>query len=135
MQQPAENRRVHVLLTFALEPELVQQIEAVDSRLEVRVLGQEARQLFRGQRKYPSELEAQTARRELEEAMSADHVCYFLTQAAEAIDFLNARQHTVNGQRMAIRHCDVKPSNLLLHGKDVKLADFSRRCRTVAYLP
>jgi serine/threonine protein kinase, bacterial len=72
--------------------------------------------------------------RELEEPMSADHVCYFLGQAAEAIDFLNARQHLVNGQRMAIRHCDVKPSNLLLLGKNVMLADFSLAVPTTATL-
>lgn len=71
-----EDGRLHVLLTFALEPELVQQIEAVDPRIEVRALGQAARQLFRGQRKYPSELEAQTARRELEEAMSWAEVLF-----------------------------------------------------------
>lgn len=69
-------RRVNVLITFALEPELVRQIEAVDPRLDVRVLGQEARQLFRGQRRYPSELEAQTARRELEEAMAQAEVLF-----------------------------------------------------------
>lgn len=67
--------RLRVLITFALEPELAQQIEAVDPRIEVRVLGQQARQLFRGL-KYPSELEAQTARRELEEAMSAAEVLF-----------------------------------------------------------
>src|SRR3990172_8486989 len=70
------DRRVHVLLTFALEPELVSQIEAVDPRLDVRALGQGARQLFRGQSRYPSELEAQTARRELEEAMSWAEVLF-----------------------------------------------------------
>jgi len=64
-----------VLITFALNEELVQQIEAVDPRIEVRVLGQQARQLFRGLR-YPSELEAQTARRELEEAMAEAEVLF-----------------------------------------------------------
>src|SRR5262249_814084 len=54
----------------------------------------------------------------------ADHLCYFLAQAAEAIDFLNARRHLVNGTRVAYRHGDVKPSNLLLQGRVVKLADF-----------
>jgi serine/threonine protein kinase len=63
--------------------------------------------------------------RELEEPMSANHVCYFLEQAAQAIDFLNTRQHLINDQRMALRHCDVKPSNLLIQGKSVKLADFT----------
>lgn len=53
------------------------------------------------------------------------HLCTYLTQAAEAIDFLNARQHTINEQRVAVRHCDVKPSNLLVLGGTVKLADFS----------
>jgi serine/threonine protein kinase len=70
--------------------------------------------------------------RELHEPMTADHVCYFLSQAAEAIDFLNTRQHVINGQRMAIRHCDVKPSNLLLQGNGVKLADFSLAVPTMA---
>ncbi len=76
MEREAEERQVRVLVTFALEPELVEQIEGVDRRLEVVVLGQEARQLFRGQRKYPSELEAQTARHELEEAMSGAEVLF-----------------------------------------------------------
>jgi phosphoglycerate dehydrogenase-like enzyme len=72
----AGDRRVNVLITFALEPELVQQIEAVDPRLDVRVLGQHARQLFRGGLRYPSELEAQTARQELEEALGDAEVLF-----------------------------------------------------------
>jgi phosphoglycerate dehydrogenase-like enzyme len=68
--------RTRVLITFALEPELVEQIEGVDPRLEVRVLGQGARQLFRGGRRYPSELEAQTARQELEEALGGAEVLF-----------------------------------------------------------
>ena len=62
----------------------------------------------------------------------ADHLCYFLTQAAEAIDYLNTRQHQINGQRVAYRHCDVKPSNLLVQGRTVKLADFSLAVQTTA---
>ncbi|OGO53018.1 MAG: hypothetical protein A2148_00795 [Chloroflexi bacterium RBG_16_68_14] len=73
---------VRVLITFALEPELVQQIEAVDPRIQVRVLGQGARQLFRGQRRYPSELEAETARRELGEAMAQAEVLFGFWGAA-----------------------------------------------------
>jgi phosphoglycerate dehydrogenase-like enzyme len=69
------DRRLRVLLTFALDDDLVRQIEAVDPRIEVRVLGQQARQLFRGLR-YPSELEAQTARRELEDAMAEAEVLF-----------------------------------------------------------
>jgi serine/threonine protein kinase len=62
---------------------------------------------------------------ELDQPMSAEHVAFFLSQAADAIDFLNARQHTINGQRVAFRHCDIKPNNLLVRGNMVKLADFS----------
>jgi len=74
-----------------------------------------------------------------------EHVCYFLEQAAEALDYLNTRQHMFNGNRVAVRHCDVKPSNLLIMDKHIKLADFSvsvqsstptcqfRRAGTLAY--
>lgn len=53
-----------------------------------------------------------------------EHTCHYLTQAAKGLDFLNARQHDVNGIRVAVQHCDVKPSNLLLVGDRVKVADF-----------
>jgi serine/threonine protein kinase len=62
---------------------------------------------------------------EYNQPIVAEHLCFYLRQAASALDFLNARQHLVNGQRVGFRHCDVKPSNLLLLGKTVKLADFS----------
>jgi serine/threonine protein kinase len=55
----------------------------------------------------------------------AEHVCHYLGQIAGALDFLNTRQHRVDGRCVAIRHCDVKPSNLLLFGETAKLADFS----------
>jgi serine/threonine protein kinase, bacterial len=48
-----------------------------------------------------------------------------LLEAAEALDFLNARQHQVNGRIVAIQHCDVKPTNLLLVEDKLKVADFS----------
>lgn len=52
-------------------------------------------------------------------------VCLYLSQAAQALDFLNAHQHIIDGQRVGLQHCDIKPSNLLLFGEDtVKLADF-----------
>jgi serine/threonine protein kinase, bacterial len=47
-----------------------------------------------------------------------------LAQAAVAIDFLNAHVHNVDGQIVAFQHGDIKPSNLLLFGDTVKLADF-----------
>jgi serine/threonine protein kinase len=53
-----------------------------------------------------------------------EHACLLLTQAAKALDFLNAPQHAVEGRRVAIQHCDIKPSNLLLFGDHLKVADF-----------
>lgn len=51
-------------------------------------------------------------------------LCPLLTQAAAAIDFLNTRRHQHEGRTVAIQHCDIKPSNLLLFGDTLKLADF-----------
>jgi serine/threonine protein kinase len=54
-----------------------------------------------------------------------EHVCLLLSEAAEALDFMNARRHQVNGRVVAIQHCDVKPSNLLVVEDVLKVADFS----------
>lgn len=53
----ARDGKLHVLITFALEPDLIERITKVDqARIEVSVLGQGQRQLLRGYR-YPSERE------------------------------------------------------------------------------
>ncbi len=65
-----------------------------------------------------------TYRQELGTPILPEHTCLLLTQAAAALDFLNARRHTIDGRTAAIQHCDVKSSNLLLFGETVKLADF-----------
>jgi len=55
--RPAGDDRLHILVTFALEPELVEEIRAVaPDRIEVELLGQDQRRLLRGF-KYPSERE------------------------------------------------------------------------------
>lgn len=59
-------------------------------------------------------------------------VCYYLGQVAAALDFLNARRHDADGQRVSVQHCDVKPTNLLLFGETVKLSDFGVSALTSA---
>lgn len=61
---------------------------------------------------------------ELGTPIPPEQICLYFAQAAEVLDFLNARQHRVNGQLVGVQHCDVKPSNLLLCGDQVKLSDF-----------
>jgi serine/threonine protein kinase len=56
--------------------------------------------------------------------LPADVLLDFLAQAADALDFLNARQHVVRGFRVGFQHGDVKPSNLLVFGEQLRLADF-----------
>jgi serine/threonine protein kinase, bacterial len=51
-------------------------------------------------------------------------VCQYLHQAAQAIDFLNTRHHHSGGRLVSFRHGDVKPSNILIVGDTIKLADF-----------
>ena len=61
---------------------------------------------------------------EYQTALPALLVAGYLKQAALALDFLNARRHNFDGRQVGFMHCDVKPSNLLLMGQVVKLADF-----------
>ena len=51
-------------------------------------------------------------------------VAGYLRQAAAGLDYLNARRHNLDGRIVGYMHGDVKPSNLLLVGEMVKLADF-----------
>jgi serine/threonine-protein kinase len=71
---------------------------------------------------------------EFNQPMVAEHVCHYLGQIAAALDFLNTRQHNLDGCRVALRHCDVKPSNLLLFGETAKLADFSVATQSTSQL-
>ncbi|MBI3461936.1 MAG: protein kinase, partial [Planctomycetes bacterium] len=51
-------------------------------------------------------------------------VLKYLTDAAEALDYLGRPIHRTNGHTVRIQHRDVKPANLLLQGDAVKVADF-----------
>lgn len=57
-------------------------------------------------------------------AMPPKEACMYLSQAAEGIDFLNAKKHRIHGQLVGYQHCDIKPSNILLLGNEVKLTDY-----------
>jgi serine/threonine protein kinase len=66
----------------------------------------------------------EVCRAELGTPLPPDHLCPLLAQAAEGLDFLNARQHYLHGQWVTVQHCDVTPTNLLVFGRTVKLTDF-----------
>jgi serine/threonine-protein kinase len=88
---------------------------------------------------------ASICRRDYDTPVPPDYACYYLSQAAEAIDYLNAPRHRVGANIVGIQHCDIKPSNLLLSGETVKITDFGlsstlssalaphRRAGTLAY--
>ena len=57
------------------------------------------------------------------QALPGELVCDYLEQAAEALDFLNGRQANRDGRRLALQHGAVRPSNLLLFGDTLKLAE------------
>ena len=73
-------------------------------------------------------------REEAHTPLPPELACVYLAQAAEALDFLNAHQHEVQGQRLGFQHCDVKPSNLLLFDDVVKLSDYGLSSATGAVL-
>lgn len=54
-----------------------------------------------------------------------DHLLEMLEQVAVALDFLaGVRLPGFNSSSRGLQHCDIKPSNLLLVGDTVKIADF-----------
>lgn len=54
-----------------------------------------------------------------------DHLLEMLEQAADALDFLaNQADTSLSNSGLGMQHCDVKPSNLLILGDTVKVADF-----------
>ncbi|HEY7311001.1 MAG TPA: serine/threonine-protein kinase [Gemmataceae bacterium] len=55
----------------------------------------------------------------------SDHVFEMLGQVAAALDFLaDLKLPGINLSSRGLQHCDIKPSNLLLMGEGVKIADF-----------
>jgi serine/threonine protein kinase, bacterial len=60
---------------------------------------------------------------ELNQHIDPPLLCLYLWQVAEALDFLNARQHLRDGRKVGFQHGDVKPNNILLLGDTAKLTD------------
>jgi serine/threonine protein kinase, bacterial len=65
-----------------------------------------------------------TYRSDLGTTIIPEYACLLLSQAAAALDYLNDRKHRLDGKLVSIQHCDIKPSNLMVFGETVKLADF-----------
>lgn len=51
-------------------------------------------------------------------------LCEYLYQVAQALDFMNARRHRIDGKLVGLQHGDVKPNNVLLVNDQAKLADY-----------
>jgi serine/threonine protein kinase len=51
-------------------------------------------------------------------------LCLHMWQVGEALDFLNARRHLLEGRRVGFQHGDIKPNNVLLFGDAAKLTDY-----------
>ncbi len=71
---------------------------------------------------------------EYQTPLPPEELCPLLAQAAACLDFLNAHRHRYDDQSVSIQHCDIKPSNLLLVGDNVKVSDFSLLSATASSL-
>jgi D-2-hydroxyacid dehydrogenase (NADP+) len=81
---------VKVLIAIELEEALVEQVRAVDPRLEVSVLDRDAAWLLRGRPLLP-EVDAEAAQRRLDAALAEAEVLYGFPPSAERADELLAR--------------------------------------------
>ncbi|MBI1915825.1 MAG: serine/threonine protein kinase [Planctomycetes bacterium] len=58
-------------------------------------------------------------------AIPPDHLLELLDQAAQGLDFLAEQPRPgLSANSHGMQHCDVKPSNLLIHDDGLKIADF-----------
>jgi serine/threonine protein kinase len=64
--------------------------------------------------------------------IDVNKVCLYLYQAAEALDFLNARKHIFEGGSVSFQHGDIKPNNILLVGDEARLADYGMSTPMIA---
>jgi serine/threonine protein kinase len=69
---------------------------------------------------------------EFNRPIEVQKICLYLYQAAEALDFLNARRHSFEGGSVSFQHGDIKPNNILLIGDEAKLADYGMSTPMIA---
>ncbi len=61
---------------------------------------------------------------EFHQPVEVKKILLYLYQAAEALDYLNARQHTFEGKTVGYQHGDIKPNNILIVNDVAMLADY-----------
>jgi serine/threonine protein kinase len=61
---------------------------------------------------------------EFQRPIELNRLLRYMAEAANALDFLNARRHSWDGRTVGFQHGDIKPNNILLVGDKAKLADY-----------
>ncbi len=61
---------------------------------------------------------------EFDRLIEPEKIILYLSQAAAALDYLNARRHPFDGKTVGFQHSDIKPNNILLLNNEAKLADY-----------
>ena len=61
---------------------------------------------------------------EFNKLIEPEKILLYLSQAASALDYLNARRHAFDGKTVGFQHSDIKPNNILLFNNEAKLADY-----------
>jgi serine/threonine protein kinase len=63
-----------------------------------------------------------------------EQVVLHLCQVAEALDFLHAHRQRIDNNLVPFQHREVKPSNMLIFGDTVKLAEFGLAVQTFSWI-
>lgn len=67
----------------------------------------------------------QESRQGKQVGLPPDELLGYMRDAAEGIDYLNNQTQVRNGRTEFIRHCDIKPANLLLRSGNAVVGDFT----------
>jgi serine/threonine protein kinase len=61
---------------------------------------------------------------EFDRLIEPEKLGWYMYQVAQALDFLNARRHRIDGRLVGLQHGDIKLNNVLLVGDSARLADY-----------